>query len=458
MIKYIWKAACAGMLFLGLLFSSCANEDYSIGGHLVNSHTRLEITDTISIRVSNLVSVDSVVTSGNNSNIQGTGFSGIYDDPYVGTFQTQTFIEFSNTTDVENYRYAQFDSVTLVLRPNGNYYGDTVKYAAFKVSKLTERIEKQDNGNLYSTSNMPIGEQLADTALKVKVKAMEPVEIKLPRSFGEWLFNGALLKDDAFNSDNYRKTFPGLSISSGTGSNCVHGLNIQDSACMIRIYYHVSTIDKEDKTMTFKASPGNSFYQLNNDKAKLPFYNSKSDPMPSRQTDNMGVIMSGTPMYTRLEFPHLNELLTLGQIVKIKEARLYVRPVSKSFETVPLPSELNLYYFDPTSNTPLSSAITLPSSSSRTPVAQTGNLPKDYQNLWYPEFPQYSFDVTDFISSQLGKSGYNKWALCLLVPESSHGNTIQRLVFGNQDYWYKSENQSKDNRIKIEITYVVYND
>ena len=375
-----------------------------------------------------------------------------------GTVQTQTFIEFSNASTTEENKYARFDSVTLVLRPNGNYYGDTVKFASFRVSKLTNQIKKLENGNLYSTSTIPVGEQLADTAFKVKVSKQKEFEIKLPRSFGEWLFQGALKKDDAFNADNYLKSFPGLSVGAGTGSSCVHGLNIQDSACMIRIYYHVSTTHREEKTMDFKASPSNSFYHLDNDKSKLPFFNSKSDPMPSSQTGNKGVIMSGTPMYTRLEFPHLNELLLLGQIVKIQKATLYVRPIHHSFDTVPLPPKLNIYYFDPTHNKPLSDAIKPPSSGNNNTGPQEGGLPKDYQNIQRPAFPQYSFNVTDFISSQLGKVGYNKWALCLLIPEDAHTNTIQRLVFGNQAFWYKSDNQSWDNQIRLEITYMVYND
>jgi hypothetical protein len=199
---------------------------------------------------------------------------------------------------------------------------------------------------------------------------------------------------------------------------------------------------------------------LNNDKANLPPYNSKSDPVPSTHADmkNRGVIMSGTPMYTRIEFPHLNNLLWLGQIVTINKAILYVRPIQRTFDTIPLPPKLNIYYFDPTSNLQLSGAIKPPSSGNQNASAMDGNLPKNYELLQSPDFPQYSFDVTDFIASQIGKTGYNKWAISILIPYDSRETTLQRLVFGDQNYWYKSENQSKDNQIKLEVIYVVYND
>ena len=454
MIKYMWKSACTALLFLGLLISSCKNDGIDMGGHLVDSHIRLELIDTVSIKVFNMVSVDSVVTSGNLSFANGVGFSGTYHDPQIGTVQTQTYIEFSNTKDVEDNKYARFDSATLVFLPNGNYYGDTVKRASFKISKLVNQIKTQEDGYLYSTSTMPVGEQLIDTALKIKVREKKEFEIRLPQSFGEWLFQGTLNKDEIFNTDNFLKNFPGLSISAGAGSDCVHGLNIQDTACMIRIYYHVNSTQREDKTMTFKAYPYNSFYHLTNDKSKLPPYTSKSAPMPSSETDAKGVIMSGTPMFTRLAFPYLNELQAIGQIVKIKKAMLYVRPVQNSFDTIPLPPRLNVYYFDPTSNKPLGE----PLRASGDAGSQDGGLRVDYQNIQKPDFPQYSFNITDFISGQLGAVGHNKGELCLLIPETLHSNTIQRLVFGDQNFKYKGENQSKDNQIRLEITYMVYND
>ena len=487
MIRHIWKIACAGMLFLGLLFGSCKNDDFSVGKYLVVSHTTAGMIDTVTIKVSNLVAIDSVVTSG-----KSIGFSGIYDDPLIGVVQAQTYIEFARTTDSESDRSAKFDSITLVLRTNGDYYGDTLEYAAFKVFNLVKPIEKRDDGYLYSTSTVPVGEQYADTAFKVRVKnvripkvqdsfderenqrveelkKINEIEIKLPGSFGAQLFQGILRDNDAYKADNFLKTFPGLSVAAGAKSACVHGLNLNgDSACMIRIYYHVSTSYKEGKTMTFRANPINSFYYLNNDKANLPSFNSKSNPVPSALTGNRGIIMSGsTPMYTRLEFPHLNELLWLGQIVKIQKATLYVRPIRHSFDMVPLPPKLNIFYFDPTSNTPLSSAIKPPSAGNQNVGPQTGNLPENYQDIQRPDFPQYSFDVTDFIVSQLGKVGYNKWALSLVIPPAKNEtesrsslseNSLQRLVFGDQRYWYKSEYLSKENQIKLEVIYVVYND
>ena len=488
-MNVIWKIACTGLLWLSVIFASCKNNAFDGGGHLFDKLTVTGMIDTVTIKISNLVESDSVITAGRSDGKENIGFSGAYYDPQTGTVRTQTYIEFARTSDSERDRYARFDSVTLVMRPNGEYFGDTVKRAAFRVSRLEKPIEKRDDGRLYSTSYMPPGIQLADTAQKVKVRYTGEMkicpkcgtqsrketcpncgeklgkvdsnefEIRLPNSFGRWLLQGVLRDDDEFKPDKFLKTFPGLLVGAGTGSDCVHGLNLSDTACMIRIYYHINTTYKEDKTMTFMANPYNSFYNLRNDKENLPHYNSKSDPVPSSKTGNKGIVMSGgTPMYTRLEFPYLNELQWLGQIVKIRKATLYVRPIQRTFDIVPLPPKLNIYYFDPTSNEILSGAIKPPSSNDRNTGPQDGNLPKNYHLLESPFFPQYTFDVTDFIASQLGKKGYEKWAICLAIPDGSRETTLQRLVFGNQEYWYNNEVRSRDNRIKLEIIYEATND
>jgi hypothetical protein len=458
-----WKIACSGMLVLSLFFGSCSSDDFNVGGYLVTSPITAGVLDTVTIRVSNLVASDSVVALGGGFGRGGTGFSGMYIDPQIGAVQAHSYIEFSRTSDRETDRYARFDSVTLVLRPNGNYYGDTLKRASFKVARLLKSIERSDEGYLFSTDTVPTDVPFSEKRAKIKVKDIQnnEFEIRLDDDFGKELFQGVLSDNDDFKGEQYQKVFPGLSVGAGAGSDCVLGLNLQDTACMVRIYYHVNVTHKEEKTMTFKANPHNSFYNMTGDRSKLrdPFINAKSDPVPSAKTDNKGYITSGySPMYVRLEFPYLNEILWLGQIVKIQKATLYVRPVRNTFDTIPLPPKLNIYYFDPTSNTVLSDAIRPPSMGGSNTGPQQGNLPENYQDIQSPDFPQYVFDVTDFIASQLGQVGYNKWALSLAIPTDARENTLQRLVFGDQQYEYKNESQSRTNRIKLEITYEVYND
>ena len=182
-MNYIWKIACAGMIFFGMLFSSCNNGNFDVGDYLIGGPlTDIGMIDTVTIKVSTLVVSDSVGTLN-----KGIGFTGTYCDPHTGTIRTQSYIEFSRTTDSESDRYARFDSVMLVLRPNGEYFGDTVKRAAFKVYRLEKPIERRDDNNLYSTSTMPVSGQLTDTTIRIKVKDIQnnEFEVRLPNSFGK---------------------------------------------------------------------------------------------------------------------------------------------------------------------------------------------------------------------------------------------------------------------------------
>ena len=299
----------------------------------------------------------------------------------------------------------------------------------------------------------------------VKDTAKNKIEIRLLDSFGERLFQGILRDEDDYKTADFRKTFPGLVVDAGADSDCVYGFLLNDTACMIRIYYHINTTSRQEKTMNFNVNQYGSFYNMSNDNSRLmpPYtqapmpFNSKTAAVHSSLTGDKGIITSGsTPIFARLEFPHLNDLLWLGQTIVIKQAILYVRPVQQSFDTIPLPPKLNLYQFEPTSNSLIGNALSLGPNMG----AQNGNLPEKYQYIQSPDFPQYTFDITNFISNQLGKAGHEKWALSILISNDTNerDNTVQRLVFGNQNYWYKNESQSRENRIKLEITYAVYND
>jgi hypothetical protein len=432
---------------------SCHNDDFGIGGYLMEPRMQVFMVDTPTVKVYN-IAMDSVITSN-----KGVAFAGRYNDPQIGRFTARTFVEFQKTQDTEADQGAMYDSVTLVLKPTGNYYGDTLKPVSFNIYELTAPIEMGEDGYMYSTSTMPegaTGELLADSVFNINVGAKEPIEIKLPDRLGMMLFDGILNQEPYMDdNENFVEAFPGISITAGHEGNCVYGFGVNDtSSCMIRIYYHVSSTFRTDKQMTFRPNTSKQFNSLQNE--KLPGLPSASEdgPIPSVKTYQKGFLMSGTPLSVRIEFPYLNNFLNLSEVFKIKQAILIVRPVYDTYDTVPLPAELNLYGHHPISNDlaaisqGLSANQPLTSGSGNTEQILTGNLSMHY--------PNYEFDITNFVTSQLGKAGYDKRDLRLVLPESLENTSLQRLVFGDQQFWYKSEGQSRDNQIQLKVTYVTY--
>ena len=455
----MWRIVCLGLLFSSLLFNSCNSDDFNIGRHLVDPHVRIIMTDTITIRLSN-VAIDSVITSSGSASAW-YGFAGSYNDPAIGKLSAQSYIEFSRTTDSESNKSALFDSVMLVLLPNGNYYGDTTKYASLKIFKLVEEMEMGDDGNMYSTSSVPVGEKLTDAAFRMKPSIKtEEVEIRLPDDFGDMLFKGIRDEENYLRSDEYIETFPGLSISAGENSSCVYGFGVNDTSCLIRIYYSISSFTKEQKKMEFKPNSYKMFYRFESEKSDHLKYTSKDEPVPSSETLHKGILMSGTPMYARIEFPYLNNFLSLAEIVIIKEARLFIKPVFGSYDTIPLPPKLNIFRHEPF----IDISGNINTNYKGSPLSQTssygqqtldGNLPANWRQQLTP---YYSFDITDYISDQLGKWGNNIRNLNVAIPTDSEATTIQRLLFGDQKFTYPGNIPDSENQIQLRIVYVTYND
>lgn len=454
-MKYQLRKILPSLLLLGCMVGSCKNEDFNIGGYLVDPHTRAVLTDTLRVKVSTLAG-DSVITSN-----RGVVYAGHYNDPQIGAMTAQAYIEFERTQNNETSKLATYDSAVLVLRPNGSYYGDTTKLTTLQIYKMAYRIEMNDDGFLYSTSaGIPTDAQpLAEKTVRMKTGKKERFEIRLPDAFGEYLFQGIRYNEDYMNADNYLKTFPGLSVVGAPGSECVHGLNASDTTCMVRIYYHITTSYKEDKTMDFKVSNTSPKYYFRLQSVRLPDLqiNSKDDPKPSSQTRNMGFVMSGAPLSVRIEFPSLNNLVKLSEIVMIKNAELIIYPIQYSYETVPLPPKLQLFIYDPTKGITEQQMYQNTDPLTGRRDTPDGSLSPNYR---YVQHPYYSFNITDFISGQLGREGYNKHALTVAIPVDNYGEqvSLQRFVFGDQSYWYKNETQSNFNRIQLKVTYVTYNE
>jgi hypothetical protein len=453
-IVKMMKLAGIGSFFVLFLLGSCSDKVSTMGDYLVSPNTRTVKIDTFSVNLS-VLAKDSVVSSG-----KGVIYAGAYNDPLIGKSTARSFVEFNKTTGSESDEYPRFDSVTLVLHPTGSYYGDTLVLPSFKISELVKPIELDDDGVRYSTSSVPVGNVLANKEIKIKVGAHQEVGIRLPDEFGKKLFSGIIDDKIEYNTDNYLKTFPGLAIEQSNATEaCIYGFSANDTACVVRIHYHVTGgTDVIYKTMDFKANTSkqfNQFQEILNVGSNLPT-TSKDDPVSTGKTNNMGFVMTGgIPLYTRLDFPSINELLIYGEIVLIEKARLIVRPVRHSYDVVPLPPQLYLYEHNPT-NDWMGNALSVQVSSSVSYL--NGNLAGKNQAV-HEEY-YYDYDLTTFISSQLGAIGYDKIALRIDItsPVSTAADLFQRVVFGDQNFFYKSEAQSKDNQIMLEITYSIYNE
>ena len=127
-----------------------------------------------------------------------------------------------------------------------------------------------------------------------------------------------------------------------------------------------------------------------------------------------------TGMYVTIDFPHLNNLCEKGELVTIESATLQLYPVKGT-----------------------QSVITDLTGSS----VQSGNLVVDEMSY---EETYYSFDITSFLQTNLGTTGYDRQKLQLFLPDNLFYTTLQGVIFGDGEHTANKKNT------KLIILYKTY--
>ena len=104
-----------------LICSSCHDETSALGSNWVESDLRNVLTDTCTVKMSTVL-LDSINTS--NKEVAQLGY---YKDDVWGAISASTYVEYSPATFTpdENLAYG-FDSLTISVKCNGDYVGDTL--------------------------------------------------------------------------------------------------------------------------------------------------------------------------------------------------------------------------------------------------------------------------------------------------------------------------------------------
>jgi len=149
-----------------------------------------------------------------------------------------------------------------------------------------------------------------------------------------------------------------------------------------------------------------------------------------------------TGMYVTIDFPHLNNLCEKGELVTIESATLQLYPVKGTYDGMyPLPKSLALYTANNENVT--QSVITDLTGSS----VQSGNLVVDEMSY---EETYYSFDITSFLQTNLGTTGYDRQKLQLFLPDNLFYTTLQGVIFGDGEHTANKKNT------KLIILYKTY--
>ncbi|MCD8260898.1 MAG: DUF4270 domain-containing protein [Bacteroides sp.] len=420
-------------------FLSCRDEGSELGKRYVETSLRNVLTDTCTVKMSTIL-VDSIETSGNS-----TFQLGHYYDPAWGDLSLSYYTEYNMPSLTKSDNTYIFDSITVKFYCDGTYLGDTLSRQSVHIYNLAENINLNYYGYLYSTSEV----KREDTPLTTITFDPRPnwgkeIECRLPDEFGEQFLDMVLNYSIYLDSqDKFRDYFHGLAFIPDGDDSCITGFAVSDTSMCLTIYYTRIDSYANEEEMVMTPYTTRSFNKVDYDRTGTPLESIEPGVLlaePSENTDNKTYILGMAGMYTKIEFPYLNDLQKLGDLVSIEAAYLYLYPVHQSFGDLrPLPQELTLFTADETN-----SAEEQITNSSGTQV-QNGSLTDDRSTY---NGTYYTFDITTFLQTNLGALGINQRNLLLTVPTEDLITTCSSVMFGDKN--------NPNGTVELDILFKIY--
>ncbi|MFT3935622.1 MAG: DUF4270 family protein [Chitinophagaceae bacterium] len=427
--------------FFLLFFSiGCQKTEINYGQQYLDAGiSNIILVDSLTPSVSTIYK-DSVITSQS-----GTILAGSYTDPYFGKTSTNSYLQLSTTSLADVLNNAQYDSLVLLMKCNGSFYGDTTLPITLSVTQLSQELKFAEtqsyfyNINTWPANATPLGTR----TFQLRPLAGDSANVKLDDAKGQELFNMIRLKDPILKDNAlFTNYFKGLKVSATTNNNIY---SFKDSVIM-RLYYHQTDITLDNKYFDFAFS--NKPLQFNNitaDRSGTPLtaLNTLNNELPSTASNNIGYLQSATGLYLKVSFPTIRKLLERSDYIKILRAQLVIKPIQQSFSNYfSLPSQLYAAETDG-ANEPGANITSVVSGASST---ETGNLSIDDV---YGTNTNYSYDVTSYLQTEILNAAINKDGLLLIPPTGTRFSAMNRLVIGNS--------QNANGKIQLNVYYISVN-
>jgi len=437
---------CLQLTFLTALFAGCEKAAIQFGQTYIGTGvTNIVLVDSMTVGVSNVYK-DSVVTSGQGAILLGTAT-----DPYFGKTTSTTYLSLvPGTNSLPDFLpNATYDSLVLLMKSNTDYYGDTTAAPTYTLRQLTSEILLPDQQfYFYNNSSFPVstGQALGSRTLTIRPSNGDSVNIKLDdtQGLGAKLFGMLRRKSDTIKTNTaFTNFFKGLQLST-SDANVI--LGFKDSV-VLRVYYHETDQYYEKKAFDFTLN--NSNYQFNNISYVRPATGGLANLGPNNKeiasslTNNLGYSQAATGLYLKISFPTLRGLLQRPDYIKIISAQIIIKPYPGSYNgQFVLPPQLVAATTDAL-NEP---GGTLTTTSGGTSAIETGNLYIDYQTGINTA---YSYDVTNYLISQIATINTNfSTGLLIIPPSANRFGTLKRLVMGD------SKNANLNSRVQLKVYYI----
>ncbi|WP_142686171.1 DUF4270 family protein [Chitinophaga polysaccharea] len=420
-------------LLLAMAVSSCQKTGFSYNNIVDNNqNTDYILSDTLTVNVKT-VQQDSVPTSGTEVLLAGKRT-----DPLFGTATIQSYFQIAQPATVDiPVNGSAYDSMVLIMRPNGYMAGDSTIPQEFQVYRVTSTIQTAKNfyylynNSSFSTESTPIG----SFSGVIRPLTDKTVTVHMSDQLGSLLFN--MLRDkspDITANNTFLEFFKGLNVRGGPGSKAVTGFSATDSSLVMRLYYHVNEIITTVKYVDFKMQASNlQFNQVVADHTGTPLapLTGSVTELPSASTGNRVFTQPVTGSATRIDIPYIKNLVYMGQFFKIMKVYMTLKPVLGTYTDNRLPPRMALCEVNKLNEV--------------TDTLTYGQLTVD---KLYDKNTNYTFDITNYVIKEQTASTTDSRGLLLTPSATDSRTTLDRLVTGDQ--------QNTDNKLKIQLYYLLY--
>ncbi|MCC4229537.1 DUF4270 family protein [Zunongwangia profunda] len=427
---------CFGVLSFVLLLSCSDNqESISVGQDWINSEIKVYSFDTLAIEATTF-QFDSLIVNSTDNLLVGS-----YKDDIFGRITASSYLKFTGLSfNIEDK--AKFDSISLILNYDTYSFADTASVQTLNIYRLSEEMETDENSNLYRNSNFEVEPSpLSTFNYSPRPHQNDSIQISIAADLGQKLFD-KIQNDEISNNNNFNDALFGLVIVPDS-LNISSIVSFSKENSYLRLYYSIKDeIENEDNFIDFSVNTLGSFHQITNNNAT--YFSSIEDQMdqiPSTQTNNQVYVQSGTGIATRIDFPNFKEsLYNIRGSGSITNAILNFKiKVDRNNLNYGVKDSLPVYIINKRSEVQDNVYNYLGTQS----YAQITQESDEFNTLEYSLSLKYFFD--NLIADTQNDDQY------LAIYSPNFNNSVDRYVI-------YGPNASEDNRMKLQITYAIYNE
>ena len=430
-IKQVIAVPIVLLATLCLALVSCTNNTIlPVGENWINVSTKVYSIDTFTVR-SSTFKFDSIIVSGANRLLIGA-----YTDPVFGISKSQSYVQLSNSMYSLD-KNTIYDSIAVVLKYDNYFYNDTIPSQKFNIYRVTQKIEP-DDVSFYNTTDFtydttPIGSH----NFLAYPKKEDSLHILLNNAFGKSLFDD-IKNNDINNSEEFLYRYKGLLIAPDVGNTAILGFTYNS---YLRIYYSIPNETNETSyyfDLTFNST--NSFNNISSDTqgTYLETLTNQDVYLPSYLTNNTTYIQAGTGIATKIEIPYIEKINDIPGTGTILDANLKISiKQSSSTKTLFTKDSLNIYLYN--KNGEVLGNLTNTAGDTVLGLIESEN--SEYNTI------TYSIPVKYFLDLKL--KTINDDNLFLAIYSQNYNDSLDRYIFNG-------ENASNNLKVKLELTYAIY--